>query len=292
MADKVKRTPAKLSKLVEDFDMEIVCRGSDYDQRTVSISDMNRPALQLVGFYDYFEPKRLQVFGKSEMTFLKAMKLEDRRRVFDNLLRCEIPALIIARNMEIFPELLEIARKHGSTLLRSELNTVELTSQIIDYLNRALAPQITRHGGRAFSLRNGDAVEIRRVSDSLYGTAPELIRHYIEIRGIGVIDVQQLFGMGSVQFDTELDLVVQLEKWVDGKFYDRLGLGEEMYSILGVKLPYMIIPVRPGRNLAGIVEIATMKNRQMKFGYNPARDFVDRVDRQIDALTRQSEEQK
>ena len=102
MADKVKRTPAKLSKLVEDFDMEIVCRGSDYDQRTVSISDMNRPALQLVGFYDYFEPKRLQVFGKSEMTFLKAMKLEDRRRVFDNLLRCEIPALIIARNMEGF----------------------------------------------------------------------------------------------------------------------------------------------------------------------------------------------
>ena len=320
MADKVKRTPAKLSKLVEDFDMEIVCRGSDYDQRTVSISDMNRPALQLVGFYDYFEPKRLQVFGKSEMTFLKAMKLEDRRRVFDNLLRCEIPALIIARNMEIFPELLEIARKHGRTLLRSELNTVELTSQIIDYPNRALAPQITRHGGlmningqgvlllgesgigksetaiellkRGHRLVADDAVEIRRVSDSLYGTAPELIRHYIEIRGIGVIDVQQLFGMGSVQFDTELDLVVQLEKWVDGKFSDRLGLGEEMYSILGVKLPYMIIPVRPGRNLAGIVEIATMKNRQMKFGYNPARDFVDRVDRQIDALTRQSEEQK
>ena len=315
MADKVKRTPAKLSKLVEDFDMEIVCRGSDYDQRTVSISDMNRPALQLVGFYDYFEPKRLQVFGKSEMTFLKAMKLEDRRRVFDNLLRCEIPALIIARNMEIFPELLEIARKHGRTLLRSELNTVELTSQIIDYLNRALAPQITRHGvlmningqgvlllgesgigksetaiellKRGHRLVADDAVEIRRVSDSLYGTAPELIRHYIEIRGM-----QQLFGMGSVQFDTELDLVVQLEKWVDGKFYDRLGLGEEMYSILGVKLPYMIIPVRPGRNLAGIVEIATMKNRQMKFGYNPARDFVDRVDRQIDALTRQSEEQK
>ena len=320
MADKVKRTPAKLSKLVEDFDMEIVCRGSDYDQRTVSISDMNRPALQLVGFYDYFEPKRLQVFGKSEMTFLKAMKLEERRRVFDNLLRCEIPALIIARNMEIFPELLEIARKHGRTLLRSELNTVELTSQIIDYQNRALAPQITRHGvlmningqgvlllgesgigksetaiellKRGHRLVADDAVEIRRVSDSLYGTAPELIRHYIEIRGIGVIDVQQLFGMGSVQFDTELDLVVQLEKWVDGKFYDRLGLGEEMYSILGVKLPYMIIPVRPGRNLAGIVEIATMKNRQMKFGYNPARDFVDRVDRQIDALTRQSEEQK
>lgn len=320
MADKVKRTPAKLSKLVEDFDMEIVCRGSDYDQRTVSISDMNRPALQLVGFYDYFEPKRLQVFGKSEMTFLKAMKLEDRRRVFDNLLRCEIPALIIARNMEIFPELLEIARKHGRTLLRSELNTVELTSQIIDYLNRALAPQITRHGvlmningqgvlllgesgigksetaiellKRGHRLVADDAVEIRRVSDSLYGTAPELIRHYIEIRGIGVIDVQQLFGMGAVQFDTEIDLVIQLEQWIDGKFYDRLGLGEEKYEILGVELPIVTIPVRPGRNLAGIVEIATMKNRQMKYGYNAARDFVTQFDSKVDAMMKEKQTER
>ena len=320
MADKVKRTPAKLSKLVEDFDMEIVCRGSDYDQRTVSISDMNRPALQLVGFYDYFDDKRLQILGRGEMRYLDRMTESERTRVFNQLLSYPFPAMIVARGMDIPAELQAMAEKHGRTLLRSELNTVELTSQIIDYLNRALAPQITRHGvlmningqgvlllgesgigksetaiellKRGHRLVADDAVEIRRVSDSLYGTAPELIRHYIEIRGIGVIDVQQLFGMGSVQFDTELDLVVQLEKWVDGKFYDRLGLGEEMYSILGVKLPYMIIPVRPGRNLAGIVEIATMKNRQMKFGYNPARDFVDRVDRQIDALTRQSEEQK
>ena len=153
-----------------------------------------------------------------------------------------------------------------------------------------VAIELIKRGHRIIA---DDAVEIKETNHgTLVASAPELIRHYIEIRGIGVIDVQQLFGMGSVQFDTELDLVVQLEKWVDGKFYDRLGLGEEMYSILGVKLPYMIIPVRPGRNLAGIVEIATMKNRQMKFGYNPARDFVDRVDRQIDALTRQSEEQK
>lgn len=316
MADKVKRTPAKLSKLVEDFDMEIVCRGSDYDQRTVSISDMNRPALQLVGFYDYFEPKRLQVFGKSEMTFLKAMKLEDRRRVFDNLLRCEIPALIIARNMEIFPELLEIARKHGRTLLRSELNTVELTSQIIDYLNRALAPQITRHGvlmniygqgvlilgdsgigksetaiellKRGHQLVADDAVEIKRISDTLHGTAPELIRHYIEIRGVGVIDVKQLFGMGAVQFETEIDLVIQLEQWQDGKFYDRLGLGEETYTLLDVSLPIVTIPVRPGRNLAGIVEIATMKNRQTKYGYNAGRDFVTQFDSKLDAMTQQN----
>jgi len=137
---------------------------------------------------------------------------------------------------------------------------------------------------RGHRLVADDAVDIRRISTSLYGTAPELIRHYIEIRGVGVIDVQQLFGMGAVQFDTEIDLVVQLEQWQDGKFYDRLGLGEETYEILGVKLPYMIVPVRPGRNLAGIVEIATMKNRQMKYGYNPARDFVTRLDQHYDAL--------
>ena len=127
-------------------------------------------------------------------------------------------------------------------------------------------------------------VEIRRISNNLFGTAPEIIRHYIEIRGVGVIDVQQLFGMGAVQFDTEIDLVLQLEQWVDGKFYDRLGLGEEKYAMLGVALPIVTIPVRPGRNLAGIVEIATMKNRQMKYGYNAARDFVTQFDSKVDAM--------
>ena len=137
---------------------------------------------------------------------------------------------------------------------------------------------------RGHRLVADDAVEIRRVSNSLYGTAPEIIRHYIEIRGVGVIDVQQLFGMGAVQFDTEIDLVIQLEQWEDGKFYDRLGLGEEKYTILDVSLPIVTIPVRPGRNLAGIVEIATMKNRQMKYGYNAARDFVTQFDSKVDAM--------
>ena len=144
--EKVRRDPARLSRLVKDFDLEVVYKGLDYDTRMITIPDVNRPALQLVGFYDYFEPKRLQILGKAEFTFLKAMPLEQRRKVFEDLLRCEIPALIVARNMEIFPELMEIARKHGRTLLRTEKTTVELTSHIIDYLNRALAPQITRHG--------------------------------------------------------------------------------------------------------------------------------------------------
>lgn len=318
--EKVKRTPARLSDLVEEFNMEILTKAPNYTTQTVTISDVNRPALQLVGFYKYFEPMRLQILGKAEMVFLQAMMQEKRRAVLESLLRCEIPALIIARNMEVFPELIELAEKHGRTLLRIDKTTVDATSEIIDYLNKKLAPQITRHGvlmningqgvlllgdsgigksetaiellKRGHRLVADDAVEIRRVSTSLYGTAPEVIQHYMEIRGVGVVDVQQLFGMGAVQFDTEIDLVIQLEQWQDGKFYDRLGLGEETYEMLGVKLPYMTIPVRPGRNLAGIVEIATMKNRQMKYGYNPARDFVSRLDQHYDALNEENRRRK
>lgn len=318
--EKVKRTPARLSDLVEEFNMEILTKAPNYTTQTVTISDVNRPALQLVGFYKYFEPMRLQILGKAEMVFLQAMMQEKRRAVLESLLRCEIPALIIARNMEAFPELIELAEKHGRTLLRIDKTTVDATSEIIDYLNKKLAPQITRHGvlmningqgvlllgdsgigksetaiellKRGHRLVADDAVEIRRVSTSLYGTAPQIIQHYMEIRGVGVVDVQQLFGMGAVQFDTEIDLVIQLEQWQDGKFYDRLGLGEETYEMLGVKLPYMTIPVRPGRNLAGIVEIATMKNRQMKYGYNPARDFVSRLDQHYDALNEENRRRK
>lgn len=218
--------------------------------------------------------------------------------------------------MDVFPELIELAAKYDRTLLRTPSTTVDISSRIIDFLNRKLAPQITRHGvlmniygqgvlmmgdsgigksetaiellKRGHRLVADDAVEIQRVSGSLWGTAPEMIRHYIEIRGVGVIDVQRLFGMGAVQHDSEVELVIQLEPWEDGKFYDRLGLEGETYTMLGVSLPYVTIPVRPGRNLAGIVEIAAMKNRQAFFGYNSAQEFVDRVDRQIDELSRQA----
>ncbi|MBS6317598.1 MAG: HPr(Ser) kinase/phosphatase [Firmicutes bacterium] len=279
--EKVKRTPASLKKMVETFGMEILHRGSDYDSAVITISDVNRPALQLVGFYDYFDDKRLQILGRGEIRYLERMTEAE-------------------------------ADKHDRTLLRAVDSTVDITSRLIDYLNRVTAPQITRHGvlmniygqgvlilgdsgigksetaiellKRGHRLVADDAVEIRRVSNSLYGTAPEIIRHYIEIRGVGVIDVQQLFGMGAVQFDTEIDLVIQLEQWEDGKFYDRLGLGEEKYTMLDVSLPIVTIPVRPGRNLAGIVEIATMKNRQMKYGYNAARDFVTQFDSKVDAM--------
>ena len=318
MEDKVRRTPARLSDLVKAFGLEILLKGDDFETRTISILDVNRPALQLVGFYDYFEPKRLQILGRAEMTYLEAMSPERRRQVFEEFFSCEIPALIVARNMEVFPELVESAKNHGRTLLRTPWSTVEISSRIIDFLNRALAPEITRHGvlmnvygqgvlilgdsgigksetaiellKRGHRLVADDAVEIRRVSNFLVGQAPEIIRHYIEIRGIGLIDVQQLFGMGAVQFDTEIELVIQLEHWVQGKFYDRIGLGEEKYTILDVPLPVVTVPVRPGRNLAGIVEIAVMKNRQIKYGDNPARTFIEQFDQKVDDMSRQDRE--
>ena len=314
--EKVKRTPASLKNMVETFNMEILHKGRDFDNTVVTMSDVNRPALQLVGFYDYFDDKRLQILGRGEMQFLERMTEAERTRVFNKLLSYPFPAMIVARDMEAPSELVQMANKHDRTLLRSAESTVDVTSKLIDYLNRAMAPQIARHGvlmniygqgvlilgdsgigksetaiellKRGHRLVADDAVEIRRISNSLFGTAPEIIRHYIEIRGVGVIDVQQLFGMGAVQFDTEIDLVIQLEQWVDGKFYDRLGLGEEKYEMLGVELPIVTIPVRPGRNLAGIVEIATMKNRQMKYGYNAARDFVTQFDSKMDAMIKEN----
>ena len=316
--EKVKRTPASLKKLVEYFHMEILCKGNNYDECFITVSDVFRPSLQLVGFYDYFDTKRLLILGKSEMRFLSRMTTEERTRVFNRLMSYNFPALIVSRHMEVFSELLEMAKKHGRTLLRTDSDTVDATSHIIDYLNDALAPQITRHGvlmniyghgvlilgdsgigksetaiellKRGHQLVADDAVEIRRVSNRLHGVAPELIRHYIEVRGVGIIDVQQLFGMGAVQFETEIDLVIQLEQWQDGKFYDRLGLGGDYYTLLDIDLPIVTIPVRPGRNLAGIVEIATMKNRQMKYGYNAARDFVTQFDNKVDAMLREKGE--
>ena len=313
--EKVKRTPASLKKLVETFHMEILNKGNDYDSAVITVSDAYRPSLQLVGFYDYFDDKRLLVMGKSEMQYLARMDVGERTRVFNRLMSYEFPALIVSRNLEVFEEMVEMAKKHGRTLLRTEMDTVDATSHIIEFLNMALAPEITRHGvlvnvygqgvlmlgesgvgksetaiellKRGHQLVADDAVEIRRINNMLIGTAPEIIRHYVEIRGVGIIDIQQLFGMGAVQFEKEIDLIIQLEQWQEGKFYDRLGLGEDTYSLLGVELPIVTIPVRPGRNLAGIVEIATMKNRQMRYGFNSGRDFMTQFDAKMTELSMQ-----
>ena len=307
----------RVKDIVEKFQMEVINKGTDYDTEILTITDVNRPGLQFIGFFDYFDPRRLQIIGKSEMTFLRGYSSEERRKRFEDLFCYEIPALVISRNLDIFPECLEMAQKHVRTLLRTKYTSVEFTAMTIDYLNHVLAPFITRHGvlvdvygegvlifgdsgigksetaieliKRGHRLVADDAVEIKRIGATLVGTAPELIRNYLEVRGVGVIDVEKLFGVGSVQDSTQIDLVIQFEKWADDKFYDRLGLDENDTTILDVPVPQITIPVSAGRNLAAIVELAAMNNRQKKHGFNSAREFAAQIDGHIDRVTRENE---
>ena len=296
----------KISELVTLFNLEVLNRGSDYDTALLTITDVNRPGLQFHSFYDYFDPRRLQVLGKAEITYLKGLTSEQRRKCFDDLFLYDIPALVISRGLDCLPECLESAQVHERTLLRTEETTVDFTSHTIEYLNRVLAPCVTRHGVlldisgegvmitgdsgigksesaielimRGHRLVADDAVEIRRISNQLIGTAPEVIRHYIELRGIGVIDVRQLFGMSAIMEESRIDLVVQFEQWDETKIYDRLGLEDHHIEIMGVEVPCVTIPVRPGRNLASIVEVAAMNNRHRRYGFNAAQELAQRVD--------------
>ena len=300
----------KLSKIVDEFSLEILNKGVDYDDALLTIVDVNRPGLQFAGFFEYFDPRRLQVEGKAEHTYLEMLPPQERKKSYSALFSYEIPALVLSRAMEPSAECMEAAREHGRTLLRTEETTVIFTSQMIDALNRYLAPCITRHGvlmeiygegvlimgdsgvgksetaielvKRGHRLIADDAVEISRISNTLTGTAPELIRHYIELRGIGVVDVRRLFGMSAVKVESQIDLVINLEQWKEGFAYDRLGLDEQSISILGVQLPTLTIPVQPGRNLAVIIEVATMNNRHKKMGYNAALELTNQLSQHMD----------
>lgn len=304
----------KITEFVSLFNLEVLNKGSDYDTALLTITDVNRPGLQFHAFYDYFDPLRLQVIGKAEVTYLKGLTEEQRRKCFDDLFLYDIPALVISRGLDCFPECLESARVHEKTLLRTDETTVDFTSHTIEYLNIALAPCITRHGVlldiygegvmitgdsgvgkseaaielimRGHRLVADDAVELRRISNKLIGSAPEVIRHYIELRGIGVINVRQLFGMRAIKTETQLDLVVHFEQWDQTKFYDRLGIEDHFTEIMDLQIPIVTIPVRPGRNLASIVEVAAMNNRHRKYGFNAAQELAQRVDLRADAGSR------
>lgn len=296
----------KLKKIIDVLGLEVVHANNEIESTLVTIPEVSRPGLQFHGFYDYFVPQRLQVLGKAEVMYLESLTSEQRRKCYEDLFLYDIPALVICNGHEVHEECLECAKEYGRTVLRTSDTTTDFTSQTIDYLNRALAPCITRHGVmldiygegvmitgdsgvgkseaaielimRGHRLVADDAVELRRISNQLIGTAPEIIRHYIELRGIGVIDVRQLFGMRAIKVESQLDLVVHFEPWDDKKFYDRLGIEDHYIDLLDVKVPIVTIPVRPGRSLASIVEVATMNNRHRKFGYNAAADLARQVD--------------
>lgn len=296
----------QLSKIVEEFQLEVLRCAPNYEKRLVTTEELIRPGLPLHGYFEHFNQERLQVIGQVEMSYLSGMNKEERGMRLDQFFQFDIPALIISRGMEPLPEMMLYAQKHDRTVLRSQLATAELISTIITYLTSELAPSITRHGvllevyGEGLLLRGesgvgksetaielvkrghrliaDDAVEIKRTNThTLIGTAPELIRHYIELRGIGVIDVQRLFGMSAIKKEQEIDMVINLEQWRDDAMYDRLGVDDMYTSILDVKLPSLTIPVKPGRNLAIIVEVAAMNNRQKKMGYNAALEFTRQI---------------
>ena len=310
--DDVMHGGVHLPELVERLKMAVVNRGADYESALVGIKDVNRPGLQLAGYFDYFDERRLQVIGMAETKMLESMTSEQRSESFAKLFSYNIPALVVSRDLDIYPECLTMARKYQRTLLHTAETTVDFTTKVIELLTQLMAPTITRHGvlldiygegvlitgdsgigksetaielvKRGHRLVADDAVDIRRVSDQLIGKAPELIRHYIELRGIGVIDVQQLFGMSAVILEAQIDLVVHLEQWREDKFYDRFGLDEETVDILGVELPILTIPVMHGRNLAVIVEVAAMNNRHKKYGYNAAQKLAEELERHAQGM--------
>lgn len=297
-----------LADLVAKFSLDVAYRATDFDMVRLTVEDVARPGLQLAGYFDHFEPMRLQVFGNAEMSYLSKRTEQERLAIYDRLFSYKFPGLVLARDFVPDEQCLAMAQKHNVTVLRSPKPTSTVVSNIITYLKAALAPCITRHGvlmevygegvllvgdsgigkseaavelvKRGHRLIADDAVEIRKVSEnSLVGTAPALIRNYIELRGIGIVNVAKLFGMGAVKAENEINLVVNIVHWNNQKVYDRLGLEDQHMEILGVNIPMNTIPITPGRNLAVILEVAAMNNRQRSMGYNAAVEFTEQINR-------------
>lgn len=300
-----------LAGIIKETMLETIYMPAPPEEILVYSSDVNRPGLALSGYFDYFDNDRVQVMGKSEFGFLEDLAPETRALRLDELASHKPPAMVVSRGLEIFPELKASCEKYQVPLLRTADTTSGFMASLIAYLNVQLAPRITRHGvfvevygegillmgdsgvgksetaielvKRGHRLIADDAVEIKRnVTDRLVGTAPELIRHYIELRGIGVIDVCRLFGMSAVKDEAEIDMVINLEQWKDGAMYDRLGLENLYTTILDVQVPSLTVPVRPGRNLAVIIEVAAMNNRHKKMGYNAAVEFTKQINQHFD----------
>jgi HPr kinase/phosphorylase len=300
------RFSVKLSKIVDEFSLECIYMPSNADDILISSADINRPGIQLGGFFDYFDNERIQIVGLTEIAFLKRFVEEKRRMAVDKWMSRRPPAIVICRELEIYPEFAELAEKYKVPLLRTKESTSSFMSGLISYLNVQLAPRITRHGvlvevygegvlilgesgvgksetaielvKRGHRLIADDAVEIRRVSSkTLVGSSPENIRHFVELRGVGIINVMHLFGMGAIKLTEKIDMVVNLEVWDSTKIYDRLGENNEVTEILGVNVPSLTIPVKPGRNLAIILEVASMNNRQKKMGYNAAQELLEKL---------------
>lgn len=292
-----------LSKIIHELQLETAFLPKSADDILIQSRDVVRPGMELNGYHEYFDPNRITVLGRAEMYMLESLKPERRAMALDSYLSLKPPAVIVARGIDPGKDFMEIAETYHVPVLRTTESTSNVVASLVAYLNVELAPRITRHGvlveiygegillvgdsgvgksetaieliKRGHRLIADDAVEIRRVSSkSLVGQSPENIRHFIELRGIGIINARRIFGMGAVKLQEKIDMCINLEIWDATKVYDRMGMDSEYTEILGIKVPVMTIPVKPGRNLAIIIEVAAMNNRQKKMGYNAAYELL------------------
>lgn len=294
-----------LHDLIKNVCLEIIYMPKDLEKITISGIEINRPGLQMTGFYKHFVPGRIQVLGEQEKEYLLSLDEDLRKERIETLFKQPIPAFIIANNIYAFPDIKSLAEKHGVLLLKTKLPTTKFISKLIGYLEDVLAPKTTMHGvllevfglgvlltgksgvgksetaleliKRGHRLVADDAVEVKKLEDMLRGTSPAIIRHFMEIRGIGILDIKRLYGVGAVKTWEMLDLVVELEHWDEQKEYDRVGIDENTINILGINIPKVTVPVQPGRNLAMIVEVAARNTRQKQFGYNAAAELDKKI---------------
>ena len=295
-----------LQKIIKDFNLEVLYVPEDASTIAISSPEVNRPGLQLSGFFDYFDSQRVQILGKSEFAFLHQFDDTEITNRIDNYFSTCPPAVVITRNIEAPDCMMDAAKAHKVSLLRTADGTSAFMAGLIAELNVELAPRVTRHGvlvevygegilllgesgvgksetaielvKRGHRLIADDAVEIRRVSaKTLVGSSPENIRHFMELRGVGIINARRLFGIGAVKMTEKINMIVQLEQWDAAKVYDRMGMNEEYTDVLGVQVSSLTIPVKPGRNLAIIIEVAAMNNRQKRMGYNAAQELLEKL---------------
>ncbi len=300
----------KLSKIIDKMELTNLTPEVSTEEIQVHQTDINRPAIQLTGFFDHFDKDRVQIIGHVEAAYLETISEERKRIVYEEFMSSNIPCLVYCRNLQPDDIMLEMARKHSVPVLVTSQTTSAFMAEIIRWLNVELAPCVSIHGvlvdvygegvlimgesgigkseaaleliKRGHRLVTDDVVEIRKVSDeTLIGTSPDITRHFIELRGIGIIDVKTLFGVESVKETQSIDMVIKLEDWNREKEYDRLGLEEQYTEFLGNKVVCHSIPIRPGRNLAIIVESAAVNHRQKKMGYNAAQELYNRVQRNL-----------
>lgn len=298
--------------LVRRFDMEVLCGSEGLDHR-ITVSDLSRPGLEMAGYFTYYPAERIQLLGRTELTFFHGLSANNRQERMSRLCREETPCVCITRDYEAPPELISSAQAIDLPVLRTDMPTTKFASKVTSYLESVLAPQTTLHGvlvdvygvgillagasgigksetalelvKRGHRLVADDAVEIRQTAENiLIANPPDLIRHLLEIRGLGIINVMTLFGAGAVRSNKKISLVIQLEVWKEGRQYERLGLDEEKMKIIETELPMLTVPVRPGRNLAVIIEVAAMNFRLKRMGHNTAVQFAERLSGAIEDI--------